>query len=96
MQQALKIGVTYTGTDEKHTNYVNWLKGDDDIDIILLSPEQTDLDSIKDFDGIVLSGGIDMHPKFIQLFAMRGFIDSAAAIPARVDYFNYSPLVCDK
>ena len=60
----IKIGVTYTGTDEKHSNYVRWLKGNEHIEITTLSPLHTDLESIKDFDGILLSGGVDMHPKF--------------------------------
>ena len=64
MQNLIKIGVTFTGTDENHSNYVNWLKGNDNIEIITLSHEVTDLESIKDLDGIVLSGGVDMHPKF--------------------------------
>ena len=60
----IKIGVTYTGTDEKHSNYVRWLKGNEHIEITTLSPLHTDLESIQDFDGILLSGGVDMHPKF--------------------------------
>ncbi|MEJ7587581.1 MAG: gamma-glutamyl-gamma-aminobutyrate hydrolase family protein, partial [Ferruginibacter sp.] len=64
MQTPIKIGVTHTGTDEKHSNYVNWLKGEDPIEIIALSPRETDLETIPAFDGIVLSGGIDMHPKY--------------------------------
>ena len=64
MQNLIKIGVTFTGTNEKHSNYVNWLKANDNIEIIMLSHEVTELESIKDLDGIVLSGGVDMHPKF--------------------------------
>ncbi len=64
MKKEIKIGVTYTGTDEKHSNYVQWLKGNEHIEIITLSPLHTELDSIHNFDGIVLSGGIDTHPKF--------------------------------
>lgn len=64
MQPAKKIGVTYTGSDEKHSNYVNWLKGNDAVEIITLSAPHTDLESIREFDAIVLSGGIDMHPRF--------------------------------
>ncbi|MEP7107725.1 MAG: gamma-glutamyl-gamma-aminobutyrate hydrolase family protein [Ferruginibacter sp.] len=64
MQPTIKIGVTYTGTDEKHSHYVHWLKGIEHIEIIILSPFKTELENIKKFDGIVLSGGIDMHPKF--------------------------------
>lgn len=63
-QPVIKIGVTYTGTDEKHSNYVQWLKGSEHMEIITLSPLHTELESIKHFDGIVLSGGIDMHPKY--------------------------------
>ena len=64
IQREIRIGITYTGTDEKHSNYVRWLKGNEHIEVITLSPLHTDLESIKDFDGIVLSGGVDMHPKF--------------------------------
>lgn len=66
MQDPIKIGVTFTGTDEKHSNYVNWLKGNDSVEIITMSPEVTDLENIKNLDGIVLSGGVDMHPKFYK------------------------------
>lgn len=59
----MKIGLTYTGTDEKHQNYVNWLKGNDDIEIIKLSPEENNADTIKDCDALVLSGGIDIDPR---------------------------------
>jgi putative glutamine amidotransferase len=64
MHTVIKIGVTYTGTDEKHNNYVNWLKGSDRVEIITLNPAYIDLESIENYDGIVLSGGIDMHPKY--------------------------------
>jgi len=70
IQTVIKIGVTYTGTDEKHSNYVNWLKEKEHIEIITLSPGNTDLGSIINFDGIVLSGGIDMHPKYYHSSAV--------------------------
>jgi putative glutamine amidotransferase len=63
MSQKIKIGLTFTGTQAKHDNYVNWLKGDDDIDIIQLSAEDDNLAAVKDMDAIVLSGGVDAHPK---------------------------------
>ncbi|MEO6229290.1 MAG: gamma-glutamyl-gamma-aminobutyrate hydrolase family protein [Ferruginibacter sp.] len=63
MDQPLKIGLTFTGTPEKHNNYVNWLKGNDNIEITTLSTTENNLDEIADMDGIVLSGGVDMHPK---------------------------------
>ena len=63
MQQKIKIGLTFTGTQAKHDNYVNWLKGNDAIDIIQLSAEDDNLAAVKDMDAIVLSGGVDAHPK---------------------------------
>jgi putative glutamine amidotransferase len=64
MQPAIKIGVTYTGSDEKHSNYTRWLKGNDAVEITTLSPLHTGIETIESFDAIVLSGGVDMHPKF--------------------------------
>jgi putative glutamine amidotransferase len=63
MQPIIKIGLTYTGTEEKHNNYVNWLKGNDNIEIIKLSAADNNLEQVKDVDAIVLSGGVDAHPK---------------------------------
>lgn len=42
----------------------------------------------------LVSRDIDMKPEFIGLFALKGFVDSAAALPARFDFFNYSPEKC--
>lgn len=63
MQTNIKIGLTYTGSDEKHEYYVNWLKGNDDIEIIRLSAEDDNLHLLKEVDAIVLSGGVDAHPQ---------------------------------
>ena len=59
----MKIGITYTGTDEKQLNYINWLSAFKGVEIITLSAENTDHDTIKLLDGIVLTGGVDIHPK---------------------------------
>jgi len=61
--QKLKIGLTYTGTEEKHNNYVNWLKGNDAIEITRLSAAENNLEMVKEMDAIVLSGGVDAHPR---------------------------------
>ena len=63
MQTQLKIGLTYTGSDEKHGYYGNWLKGNDDIEIVRLSAEDDNLNLVKEMDAIVLSGGVDAHPQ---------------------------------
>ncbi|MBI1766854.1 MAG: gamma-glutamyl-gamma-aminobutyrate hydrolase family protein [Bacteroidetes bacterium] len=60
----MRIGLTYTGSEKKHLNYVNWLKGDDAIEVVELSAGKNNLDELHSCDGLVLSGGIDVHPKF--------------------------------
>ncbi len=63
MRSPIKIGLTYTGTEEKHNNYVNWLMGNDTIEIIKLSADDDNLNAVNEVDAIVLSGGVDAHPK---------------------------------
>ncbi len=62
----MKIGLTHTGIEEKHQNYVNWLTGNDEIDIIKLSEQDNNADAIKNCDALILSGGVDIHPKFYK------------------------------
>lgn len=62
----MKIGLTYTGYEHKHQNYLNWLKGHDDIEIITLSAEKDNAARIKECDGLVLTGGIDIDSGFYQ------------------------------
>ena len=64
IQSVIKIGVTYTGTDEKHNNYLNWLTANQLVEITRLSTHDNNLNAVKTLDGIVLSGGLDMHPKY--------------------------------
>lgn len=62
----MKIGLTYTGTDEKHHNYVRWMQGDELIEIITLSAKNKNFEEIKTCDALILSGGVDIHPEFYQ------------------------------
>jgi putative glutamine amidotransferase len=55
----LRIGLTYTGSDEKHDNYARWLQGEDaEIEIVRLDAGG----SLSECDALVLSGGVDVHP----------------------------------
>ena len=60
----MKIALTYTGYEHKHENYLNWLKGDDVIEIITVSAELNNAAAIRDCDALVLSGGVDTDPVF--------------------------------
>lgn len=44
----------------------------------------------------VVSRDIDLSPRFIGLFALKGFVDSTEVISAAFDRFNYKPEKCNK
>lgn len=82
----MKIGLTYTGSDAKHENYVRWIKGTmsgadggvgtggaertgeeavkggEEIVVIRLSAGDNNFEEIRNCDGLVLSGGVDIEP----------------------------------
>lgn len=69
MEKKLRIGLTVT--EARHENYPVWLKGgDENIEIVELHWDKHSLDEawdeIEDCDGIVLSGGVDVHPEFYE------------------------------
>jgi putative glutamine amidotransferase len=60
----MKIGLTLTENPVKHHYYIDWLKANDDIEVVTLSADENNLHQINSCDALVLSGGIDVHPKF--------------------------------
>lgn len=65
----MKIGLTFTET--RWDNYPKWIKGNDNnIEIVELHWEKHDKDEVwdlvEDCDGIVLTGGVDIHPRFYE------------------------------
>ncbi len=61
----MTIGLTLSEFENKHHNYVNWLKGtDSDIEVIVFSTEENNAEAIADCDALVLSGGVHSHPKY--------------------------------
>lgn len=69
MAEKIKIGLTYT--EARYENYPVWIQGNDpNIEIVELHWEKHSLDDvwdeIEDCHGIVLTGGVDMHPEFYE------------------------------
>jgi putative glutamine amidotransferase len=61
----MRIGLTYTGSVHKHENYVRWLQSSNHhVEVITLSQDQNNLQKLLTCDGLVLSGGVDIHPSF--------------------------------
>jgi len=44
----------------------------------------------------IIDREIDISPRYIALFAIKGFVDSAGIIPARFDLFNYRAVPCER
>src|SRR6267142_6329064 len=58
----MRIGLTYTGTEWKHENYVRWLKAEEGgIEVVRLEAGAA-ADVMAGLDGLVLSGGVDIAP----------------------------------
>src|SRR6476646_5321991 len=58
----MKIALTYTGSDVKHANYINWLKEENGVEILSFYPGQNSPEEVEKCDALVLSGGVDIHP----------------------------------
>jgi putative glutamine amidotransferase len=62
MKQKIRIGITDCS---KYNNYKNWLLStEDNVELINLSYKTNNANKVEECDGIVLSGGEDLHPKF--------------------------------
>ncbi len=59
----MRIGLTYTGTDWKHENYVRWMRADEDIEVVRLEAGGA-ASGLAGCDALVLSGGVDIAPEF--------------------------------
>ncbi len=61
----MKIGVTDTGSGDKQLNYERWLNRlAPDAELILLSYSQKNANDVLQCDGLLLTGGVDVDPKF--------------------------------
>ena len=81
----LRIAVTYTGTDQKQHNYLQWLHAEADCEPVTISAAQPHLDELDLFDGLVLTGGIDVDPAIYG--AAHDYANAPAAFnPARDNF----------
>jgi putative glutamine amidotransferase len=83
----LNIGITYTGTDDKHHHYIRWIKQNHpDINIITLHYLENNFSDLENCDGVVLSGGVDIHPDFYG--GNKDYPDAPAKFNRRRDEFE--------
>ncbi len=66
MSKKAVIGITDC---EKYPNYEKWILAGGDVEVIRLGAQFSNLEDIKKCDGIVLTGGEDVHPRlYVQSF----------------------------
>lgn len=65
MATPIIIGISFSET--KYPNYPAWILGETmEVEIVELSWEKQNLEDLEKCHGLLLSGGVDMDPKFIQ------------------------------
>ena len=57
----IRIGITDCS---KYENYYRWFAGEPGVEVLRLSHHDNNLEDIRKCDGIVLSGGEDVHPRY--------------------------------
>jgi putative glutamine amidotransferase len=88
MSRTLRIGITDCG---KYENYRRWIEAEPGVEAIKLSMNISNAAESESCDGIIFSGGEDVHP---ELYGKPGFVEEFGLneiIPAR-DKFEYEVL----
>jgi putative glutamine amidotransferase len=80
------IGITDCS---KYPNYEKWILNEPDVEVIRLSHKSNNLKEIEKCDGIVLSGGEDMHPRF---YNKPEYMDYCHEIDEQRDEFEWKVL----
>lgn len=86
---SVKIGITKTDWEDKHLNYVRWIKGDgNDVEVVTLSKD--DVEKIDECEGFVLSGGVDIHPEYYN--GNENYDNAPSRFNTQRDDFEFSLL----
>jgi putative glutamine amidotransferase len=86
MNSEIVIGITDCGS---YANYEKWMAQVDHVRTIKLSYKEGNLDEIRKCDGVLLSGGEDVHPRF---YNKKEYIEFCDDIDERRDEFEWNVL----
>ncbi len=82
----MRIGVTDCFNEDKYQQYVDWTHATDaGVEIVRLAWTEQNADAVGSLDGLVLTGGGDVHPRFS---GMDGSLDGLAGVDERRDEFE--------
>lgn len=85
MESKITIGITDCG---KYENYRKWIQSQG-VEVLRLSHKESNLDEIRQCNGVVLSGGEDVHPRF---YHCPEYVNLCDEIDERRDEFEWKVL----
>lgn len=86
MSRKITIGITDCS---KYDNYKTWIEEEEGTVAIRLSPALNNLDDLGKCDGILLTGGEDVHPRF---YNKKEYVDLCEEIDEKRDEFEWKVL----
>lgn len=86
MKSSITIGITDCS---KYANYEKWILLEARVEVVKLSHKESNLKDIDRCDGVILSGGEDVHPRFYNKIEYLEYCDE---IDERRDEFEFKVL----
>lgn len=86
MKDRITIGITDCG---RYENYRRWIEREPNVDVVRLGYHENNLNDIDKCDGIVLSGGEDIHPRF---YHKDEYVERCHEIDEQRDEFEWKVL----
>jgi putative glutamine amidotransferase len=86
MKKEVLIGITDCGS---YANYEKWILSVPDVRTVRLSYKENSFEEIRKCDGVILSGGEDVHPRF---YNKKEYIKFCDEIDERRDEFEWNVL----
>lgn len=86
MKEDVTIGITDCS---KYENYHRWIEVEPRVKVIRLSHHEQNIDDIKKCDGLILSGGEDVHPRY---YNKPEYVELCHEIDEPRDMFEWSLL----
>lgn len=86
MKEKITIGITDCS---KYANYHKWIGGEAGVEVIRLSHHEQNIDDIGKCDGVILSGGEDVHPRY---YNKPEYVELCHEIDEQRDAFEWKVL----